>query len=131
MTRGDHAMTTAPTPAADPRLAELTEALHSMTSKEHQKRHRYPRVCPQCQPRAEAIAALMPSFRALPPARTATTEAEALAAAMERLDRLNYFTVEKVNGSYAVDVNGRAFPSNGKTIPDAIAAALAATGGEE
>jgi hypothetical protein len=56
-------MTADPTPAADPRLAELTEAVH--------KTRKNPSTDPEGF--AEELLALLP-------ARTATTEAEALAA---------------------------------------------------
>jgi hypothetical protein len=106
-----------PTPAADPRLAELTEAARAW--------------------RSEASTVLTPTESRLVnavdrltllPARTATTEAVALVAALpERLAEAMHVHFGCVSSSPTEDVARVCWRKDA----DAIAAALAATGGEE
>jgi hypothetical protein len=119
-------MTADPTPAADSRLAELTEALRTIMDDTLEGPVGLVVMKPELA--ARTILALLP-------ARTATTEAEALAA-IGRLDEQAWWRLDKSEFAkdaerYMVTVPGPQGVGLGPTIPDAIAAALAVTGGDE
>jgi hypothetical protein len=137
-------MTADPTPAADPRLAELTKALlESRLVRRYQTYFEDSREARGIDPvelvpvsdrqLAEEWAA---AILALLPARTATTEAATLAAAVERAEAtwaydVSYDRRDGYTITCAPAFNGQPRRrGQGPTLPDAIAAALAATGGE-
>jgi hypothetical protein len=130
-------MTADPTPAADPRLAELTERHHRGAIINRIGPNMGKAQCDYCVRPWPCDAA---QLLALLPARTATTEAATLAAALERLvsatplgHHIVLFPPSRSAGwdiAIGMGVGPWLTEGHGPTLPDAIAAALAATGGE-